>query len=458
MTFSRHNYARYTLGLLLASLSLAGIGCKQPFTAAPVSLTWWGTAPLPAGAKILMDDYRAVHPNITIRYRQVRPEEFDQTLLRALAANQGPDIISFPNTSLRSWQDYLSPLPATLTLPFLELKGVIKKEPTATLQTVPTMDLRTMQDLFVDAVPTDIVIDGKIYGFPLNLDSLLLFYNRDLLNAAGFASAPQSWTEFKNAVQKITRIDKQGHLLQNGAALGTADNVPYAADILAALMLQNGTPMLDGGNTRATFNQPITVAGQTYSPGADAVRFYTDFANPSKETYSWSKDEPSAWTAFADGKVGFTFGYWRDYLSLKQNSPRVTVGIGNFPQIDNTTRPTYLASYDILSVTAQSKYQNEAWGFVHFAVRPEEAEKYLGGAKLPTAERQLYQAQAQDPDVGLPTRQVLTARSWYHGYNPKAAQGFFLELIRRVNGGTNIEEALDFAVQQVTRTLAKVTL
>ncbi len=458
MSFQPRHPHRYALGLLLATLSLAGLGCKKPFNAPPVALNWWGTEALPAGTKLVLADYQSVHPNISIHYRQVRPEEFEQTLLRALAASQGPDLITLPNTSLRAWQDYLLPLPPNLTLPFLELKGVIKKEPTATLKTVPTMDLRAVQDLFVDAVPPDVVIDGKVYGFPLSLDSLVMFYNHDLLNAAGFATPPANWTDFKNAAQKITRIDKQGRLLQSGTSLGEADNVPYAADILAALMLQNNTPMVDSGGTRATFNQQVTVGGETYSPGADAVRFYTDFANPSKETYSWSKDEPPAWTAFAEGRVGFTFGYWRDYQSLQQSSPRVTVGVANFPQIDNTVRPAYLASYNVAAVTRQSQYQNEAWGFVHFAVRPEEAQKYVADSKLPTAERQLYQAQTQDPDLSVPAKQLLSARAWYRGYNPGAAQGFMLDLIRRVDSGTSLTEALDFAAQQVTQTLAKVTL
>ncbi len=447
---------RYASLLLLTVFTLAGLGCKQPFTAAKVTLEWWGTTTQPVGVSALIADYHAIHPNISVTYRVVRPEEFDQTLLRALAAGTGPDIITLPNTSLRAWQDYLSPLPGTLTLPFLELTGVIKKEPTASLKTVPTMTLSAIQDLFVDTVPQDVVIDGQVYGFPLNLDSLLMFYNRDLLNAAGYATPPATWTDFKNAVQKITRIDKQGHLLQSGAALGEAGNVPYAADILGALMLQNGTQMITG--TRASFDQPITVGGVSYAPGVDAVRFYTDFANPSKETYSWSKDEPSAWQAFANGTLGFTFGYWRDYAGLKASSPHVTVGVATFPQIDGTTHPAYLASYAVQAVTKQSQYQSEAWGLLHFMARTEEADKYLTASRQPSAHRQFYQTQLQDPELGTPAKQLLTARSWYRGYNPRVADNALLDLIRRVTTGTDITQALNFAVQQVSQTLTKVAL
>jgi multiple sugar transport system substrate-binding protein len=450
--------------LILTTVSLSGAVCKGGSTEAknklaqPVALEWWGTNSNSAAVNEIINDYKNLHPNISVNYRQFRPEEFETALLRAMAAQKGPDIITLSNSSLRAWQDYLEPLPATITLPFIQMTGFIKKEPEAVLQTGNTMTLDNLRENFVDVVPQDVIIDNKIYGLPLSLDTLLIYYNRDLLNAAGFAKPPATWTEFKDATEKITRIDKQGRLLQNGVAMGEANNVLYAADILVALMLQNGTKMIDSSGTRATFNQQTQQGNETYSPGADAVRFYTDFANPSKETYSWSKEEPATLKAFASGKLGFMFGYWRDYNTIKAQTPGINLDIANFPQIDNTTRPTYYASYFVQAITKQSKYVNEAWGLLHFAARAEEAQKYLSSAKQPSAHRQFYQTQVQDPNLGLPAKQLLTAKSWYRGFNYKEAEKAILELINQINSGTTITQALEFAAQKVTQTLYKTSL
>lgn len=453
---------RFATALLLAALTLTGLGCKggsqqaQQALAQPVTLQWWGTQPIGAGVAQLANDFTAIHPNVTVSYRQLKSEEFESTLLRALAAGQGPDIISLPNTSLRAWQAYLTPLPASLSLPFIQLTGWIKKEPTAVIQSNPTMTVADFRNRFLDVAASDAIIDNKIYGVPLSLDSLLLYYNRDLLSAAGYATPPATWTDFKDASQKITRVDKQGHLLQDGAALGLADNIPNAFDILSALMLQNNTPMTSGSS--ATFNQPITVGSQTYVPGADAVRFYTDFANPSKETFSWSAEEPTAFQAFASGKLGFVFGYWRDYQTLKALAPQINIGVANFPQIDGTSHPTYYASYFVQAVTKQSTNLDEAWGLLHFAVRDDEIGTYLKAAKEPAAHRSQYQDQAADPDLGVVVKQSLTAKTWYRGFNPQAAMAAFGNLIRQAAGGTPLDTALQFAAQQVSQTLQAAPL
>jgi ABC-type glycerol-3-phosphate transport system substrate-binding protein len=455
------SYYRLSLSfLLLVTLSLLGFGCKggdedaQAAAAKPVKLNWWRVEGSRDDFAQLITDYQAIHPNISLNYRTIRPEEIEQTLLEALASGTGPDMVSLPNTYLHAWQERLAPLPANITLAMIEESGLIKKERKAVLKTTPTLNLRALRDNFIDVVADEAVINGKIYGLPLAVDSLMLFYNRDLMNAADIPIPPATWTDFKEAVQKMTRIDKQGSLQQNGTALGEADNVPYAFDLVSALMLQNGTPMVSSTGDQATFQQEVTDKnGETYTPGQDAVRFYTDFSSPGKETYSWSREESPAFQAFAAGKVGFVFGYWRDLATLRRLAPQIKLGLANFPQIDQASRPTYYASYYLETVTKQSKYPNEAWDFIQFITKPEQIGKYLIVAKKPTAHRKWVQTQLDDMDLSLPAKQILSARNWYRGFKPKAAENAFLNLIRQINNGADIKESLGFAAGQVNQTL-----
>lgn len=449
-----------TLSLIFLALMMVGLGCKggskdAQEAAQPITLNWWRVGGGYNEVEMLLNDYKRIRPNVTVNIKQIREEELDSTLTQALADGRGPDIVSLPNTWLRSWQHRIAPMPPTLTLPYLELSGTFKKEARWVIKEIASLDFKTLRSRYVDVVINDVYIDEQVHGLPLSLDTLMVFYNIDLLTAAQFAQAPTTWTEFKDASEKITRLDRQGLLLQNGAALGTADNIPYAFDILSALMLQNSTPMMNTAGNRATFDQPLEIQGQSYSPGVDALRFYTDFANPTKETYSWSADQPSARESFAAGRLGFVFGYWRDLETLKAMAPRIRIGMAGFPQIDGSLQPAYYANYFVETVMKQSQHQNEAWDFIQFITTPDETKKYLDATKRPTAQRSFVAEQLEDIDLSIPASQVLLAKSWYRGYNYPAAQETFLAMIRQALTGTPLEEALNLAARQINATLGK---
>ncbi len=449
--------------LLLSSFSLLGFGCKggDPEVREaikPVTLNWWLVGSTPNELNQVLADHKSSHPNVSVNIKQVRLEELDQNLTQALADGKAPDIVSLPNAWLRTWQHRLAPLPPQLNLPFLELAGTFKKEPRWVMKNINSLDYKTLKSRYVDVVVNDSYIDNQIYGLPLSLDTLLVFYNIDLLTAAQFPQAPLTWEDFKQASQAITKINQQGQLLQSGAGLGTADNVPYAFDILSALMLQNSTPMNNANGSRVSFQEQVEIQGQTYSPGADALRFYTDFANPSKETYAWSADKQNAREAFAAGNLGFLFGYWRDLPTLKAMAPRVRIGVANFPQIEAGLPPVYYANYYLQSVLKQSQHPNEAWDLIQFITAPTQTKKYLSSAQQPTAQREFITSQREDIDLGVPAAQVLTAKTWYRGYNYTSAEKSFLTMVKQVLAGTTLEEALNFAAKQINLTMVKPSL
>ncbi len=453
------NKPTYLIPLLAAScLMLVGLGCKggdreaQQAGSELVTLNWWRVEGAEDDVKPLINRYRASRPNVSIQVRIVHKEELEQLLLEALASGRGPDIVSLPNSLLRRWQERLTPLPASITIPIQEYQGTIRRELKWVFKTQSSISLGELRSSFVDTVLDNATISGQVYGVPLSMDSLMMFYNVDLLNAAQFPEAPKTWTEFKDAAQQITKLDQRGALIQNGTALGEADNVTYATDLLSALMLQNGTRMTNVDGNRSSFHESVSVDDQTYTPGADALRFYTDFANPTKETYSWSADEPLDQQAFASGKVGFIFGYWRDYAALKARAPKVRIAAARFPQIDGTTAPTYLASYYLETVTKQSQHSDLAWDFLQFIAKPDVAKTYLETANLPTAHRSLVASQLSNLDLAIPAGQILTAKTWYPGYQPDVVDKAFRALIRQAQQGVKLEDALLSAARTIDPT------
>ncbi len=453
--------------LLLAFIITAGPICKGTSPEVqkamqPVNLTYWRVFDDQDAFDEIIAAYRALHPNVSVTYRKFRFEEYEQKLLDALAEDRGPDLFSIPNTWVKEYQTKILPMPKTITLPYQRVTGTIKKETITELKTTPTLSLRALRSDFVDQVAKDVVInhqessstpaEDRIFALPLALDTLALFYNRDILNAAGLPEPPLTWTEFQQQVKKITKVDKQGNIIQSGAALGTGTNVERAADILSLLMIQNGTAMTDDGGNATFANIPPGVSLPN-PPGEDALGFYTDFASPYKEVYAWNANMPGSLEAFTNGLTAFFFGYSYHIPQIRNLAPKLNFSVAKIPQIEGGQEVNF-ANYWVETVSRKTENPNEAWDFVQFAAKAENAGKYLAKTKKPTALRSLVAGQSEDLDLSVFVSQILTAKSWYHGLDAPAMENIFIQMVEDVVAGTRTaKEAIQWAQGRVQQTM-----
>lgn len=447
-----------TLVLLAVFMATTGFSCKliSPATQAllkPVELTWWGTFDNPEDINQLINDYTAIHPNIKITYRKLREDEFEQVLLDALAEDRGPDIISVTNVDMDKWLPKLIPLPATTELAYqYTTKSLGLKEETV-VEVRKTASLSTLQlhDQFLDVVYGDAVRGGEIYGLPLTVDTLVMFYNRDLFNNAGLAQPPATWSELQGHVTRLTFQNRDGELIQSGAAIGTVSNVERGVDVLSLLMLQNGARLAEGG--QVLFHQLPPGGQRTYNPGPEAIRFYTDFANPTKEVYTWNDKFPRSIDAFIQGKVAIIFGYnqHRQYIEAHRQG-KLNYDVVKVPQIEG--RPEInIARYPIQTVSRKTKHVNEAWDFVQFITRRDEVKKYLTSTKRLTALRALVSDQVSNDELKVFAEQLLTSVSWYHGKNASAMENVFSDMVTSVlKDSVPPADAAELAAQKIQQT------
>lgn len=459
------------ISLIFVFLITAGFGCRlfqsQEITEAmkPITLTYWRVWDDQDAFDQIIADYNKIHPNIKIEYRKFRYNEYEKELLDALAEDRGPDIFSLPNTWIGGYQNKIESMPESITLAYPILQGAIKKELITQLRTNKSLTIKELKNNFVDAVYDDVVIkitdektkktEEKIFALPLSVDTLAMFYNKDLLNNAGIAQPPTYWNKkFQQDVKKLTKQNTKGQIIQAGAALGGSANIERAADILSILMMQNGTVMADE-NGAVLFNQvPSGYERQKYNPGLEALRFYADFANPAKEVYSWNKELDSSLKMFAQNKLALFFGYSYHLPTIRAEAPKLNFAIAKLPQIEGNSQGVNFANYWVETVSKKSKYKNEAWDFIQFASKAEEVESYLNKTKKPTALRSLIDKQAEDLDVGVFAEQVLTAKSWYRGKNANAAEKIFSEMIdETVSGQGKIEEIISLAAKRIQQTM-----
>jgi len=457
------------LSLLFIFLLTSGFGCKlvdkqTQDAMKPITLTYWRVYDGEDTFKEILDAYKILHPFITINYRKLRYSEYESELINALAEDRGPDIFSIHNTWTKKYLGKLTPMPETITMAYPVTRGTIKKEVVPELRTSKSLGLNDLKNNFVDAVYQDVVIttlnektkqyEQKVYGLPLSVDTLAMYYNKDLFNNAGIAEPPAFWNnEFQQDVKKMTKQNDKGEIIQSGAALGGTINIERYSDILSVLMMQNGSVMMDD-NGQVLFNRiPATFKDQKYNPGLEALRFYSDFNNPAKEVYAWNKDLDNSLNMFAQGKLGIMFGYAYHLPTIKAQAPKLNFGIAKLPQIEGNP-PVNFANYWIETVSNKSKYTNEAWDFIQFATKADQAKTYLANAKKPTALRSLVNGQIDDLDIGVFSGQVLTAKSWYKGADSNAMEKIFADMIDAVIlAQDKIENAINLAVNKVQQTI-----
>lgn len=450
------------LFLLFVLILVSGFGCKLPTAKEkeamkPITLKYWRVYDDRDTFEDIINEYKALHSFITIEYRKFRYSEYEDELINALAEDRGPDIFSVPSAWLREYQNKLTPLPPEITMVYPVVKGTVKKEVIPELRTTKSLTLRELKNNFVDIVYQDVVLekDGerKIYGLPLYIDTLAMYYNRDLLNNAGITEAPEYWNrQFQQAVKKLTKQNIKGKIIQVGVGMGGSENVERSSDILALLMMQNGATMMDGNSV--LFHTVPPGIDRKYNPGLEALRFYTDFANTAKEVYCWNSNLDNSLNLFASGNLAITFGYAYHLPIIKSQAPKLNFSIAKIPQIEGNARQINYANYWLEVVSTKSEHADEAWDFIQFATQEKQVESYLNAAKKPTALRSLINKQIDDLDVGPFVEQVLTAKSWYRGKNVQVAEEAFDEMIDLVNKGERkIEDIIEQAASKVQQTI-----
>jgi multiple sugar transport system substrate-binding protein len=285
---------------------------------------------------------------------------------------------------------------------------------TRQLLTVPQLDRE-----FVRAVKDDVVMDNEVYGLPLSLDTMAVFYNKDILDRASIAEVPKNWKELQEAVKKITKLDKAGKILQAGVALGTSNNIAGYDDILASMFEQSGLPFVDKITGRPRFQATIGATSEDQPPAMSVMDFYTDFSNPASEFYSWNKDQPPALDSFANGSLAFFFGYSYHTAAIKARAPQLNFGVVPLFQF-NPENPTNVANYWVQAVTKKSKNQEAAWGLIDFLAHSPATKTYLDKTNRPTALRTYISSQRENTELEPFVSQVLVAKSWYRGsaYEP----------------------------------------
>lgn len=415
----------FTVIAIVAVLMFAGIipglrgGGKATLTKAQLEV--WGTVDDEKIYTNLADAFQSANPGVKIVYKKKATETYEQELLRAFAAGAGPDAFQIHHTWLAKYPDILSAAPQDI------------------------FSFSEFHDTFVDAAERDLTAGGKVYGAPLYMDTLALYYQTDLFNSAGIVFPPADWDEFAAYSRRLTKRRQSGDVLISGAAMGGGKNVVNSADILALLMLQQGAVLIDQSG-KVSFKSPAGASAQQGNAPEKALEFYTSFAKQASQNYSWlGSGQDNSETAFAQNRAGMMIGYADARGRLLKKSPKLKFQVASLPQVKGSVFRKNYPEYWGFGVYKNSKNARAAWEFITFLTLPAQSEYYLASTGRPAAQKQFIANQQKDEKMKIFADQALSAVSLPQ-VNEKVIRDGFTEMIEaQISGDQSFSQTLQTA-------------
>ncbi len=296
-------------------------------------LTIWGVLPYGAMESLLqkMRDTDEGYNNVTYRY--VAPEEFDQVFVNALADQKGPDLLLLPHDRLVKHRTRLQPIP---------------------YESFPVRDFRST---YIDGAEIFALSDG-IYGLPVAVDPLVMYWNRDIFSTNGLLSAPTTWEEVVNTtVPTLTVRDFNRNIQLSAVAMGEYRNISNAFPVLSLLLLQGGSVMVTEGQNQYRIRLDETVNQSGAQPFVTAATFYTNFSNVSNTLYSWNRALTLDKDRFLSEDLALYFGYLSEGRDIAAKNPNLNFDVAEVPQgASATVKRTYGQYYAfVIPKTAPNK-------------------------------------------------------------------------------------------------------
>jgi len=410
-------------GVLIFSLAVGG-GESNSIGAVKI----WGTLDPAAFAVVLRQAAENNGQLNQVTYEKKDPATFEPDLTNALASGSGPDLFLIR-------QDYaLKDAGKTSIIPFSALSKA------------------QFENTFVEAA-TPFITQNGIIAVPIFVDPLILYWNKDMLASAGYAQPPRYWDELFQMAQKVTKRDDSGTITKSAIALGEYKNVTNAKDILATLILQAGgeiTAYDNGG--RLTPALAPRAGGSAAQPTASALRFFTEFADPSKDDYSWNRSLPESQKAFATGDVALYVGYASEAPILARMNPNLNFGLAPVPQIRTAANALVTAHVWGLAASRGGANSNAAITAAFLLVSADTGGALSSALGIPSARRDILNKKSQGNDEFF-NKQAIVAHSWLDPDPAKTAEVFRAMIENTTSGAMLVAEAVQRADQELAHIL-----
>ncbi|WP_255955659.1 ABC transporter substrate-binding protein [Streptomyces odontomachi] len=328
---SRRHFALALPSALLAS------GCAAPHQGTgrpgdPITLTLlshYSSGVLKEALKGPVDEWNATHDRVKVQTKAINFNDLLTTFMVRQAAGQGADIIH----------------------PYCLWNGQLVQADV--LRPAPSEYAAEIRSGYSRAAVGSASVAGRVYGYPTEMQTYALYYNKRLLRAAGIDHPPRTWRELEETAYRTTKRDRYGNTLVQGFGLSTFDDSTTVGQTLALLNAAGGTFVsADGRHTTID------------SPAGRAV-FDLEHRFVTKGT---SAPAVNVFQAFPSGQVAMVIsaGWWTGSLKAVMGKDYRDVGVAPLPVPEAGDERATLSTSFMLGVNAASRYPHEAWEFLRW--------------------------------------------------------------------------------------------
>lgn len=414
---------------VFGSLAVAGVlifaiatsGANNAAGIGPVVI--WGTLEGNAFTDMLRTASDADGSLSQVSYVHQDETTYQQNLTHALASGSGPDLFIIRQDYAIADAGEIAPIPYT------------------------ALSQTQFQTLYVSAADP-FLSPGGVLAIPILSDPLVMYWNKDILSSNGFSQPPQYWDELYNMSQTMTKRTDAGSITSATIAFGEYTNVDNAKDIMSMLILQAGGTLTKYDDTGRLLSAMITKSADGTNAAETALRFYTEFADPSKVDYSWNRSLPDARAAFAAGNLALYIGYASEASLIKQTNPNLNFATAPVPQIRGSARSLTIARvYGIAAARAGRNSLNAITAISKLATAGN-IMTLASAYQIPAARRDIL-ATSTPGVADLFNKSVIMGESWIDPDTDATASLFQAMIEDTTSGAILLTEAVSRADSQM---------
>lgn len=391
------------------------------------SVVIWGALPKDGMQETLITIAKTNADFKNVSYVQKDPDTLPSDLAAAIATGEAPDLVLSSHEYLHALKKFITPIPHK------------------------TLSRNVFTNAFIEGAEVFSTSDGY-YGIPFLIDPLVLFWNRSILSNSGIAKPPATWESLTGLVPNVAILTPTRQITRSLVALGAYDNVHNARGILSLLFLQTGVP-LSSYSANGVFGADLGMSASSGTPPGKAVlNFYTQFADPSKVSYSWNASLSDSRQTFLSGDLAFYFGYVSEANYLRSANSNLNFNVAYIPQPANATIKRAYGLIYAFMIPRGAKNPAGAYKIaVLFSNSDEQSAASSATGLAPVSLNTLAVAPA-DPISVIAYAEALYTKGWMSPV-PADTDSVFSSMIEGVISGRS---SLDTALSSAERTLGSL--
>lgn len=374
----------------------------------------WGTVEKEIINKVILNLVENDESFEKVKYEKIDEANFDTILAEAMSEGKGPDLFLLPQDKIIKHQNKI------LTIPY------------------ETFSLRDFKDYFIEGGEL-YLIDKGILALPFMVDPMVMYWNRDIHNRAGLTEPPRYWDSFFAFVKKVTEKDENMNILTSAVALGEYENINYAKEILTTMIMQAGNSIV------VRDNEELGVVLQKGLASESSLRFYTEFSNPAKDTYSWNKSMPNSKNMFLSGDLALYFGFASELEDLKNKNPNLNFDVSFFPQTGDLKNVLNFGKMEALAISKNSKNPVGAYAVATSLIKNEALTYLYKTTGLPPVSRVILAKEPIDPYQNVFFKAALASKAFLD-MDKNNTNFIFQDMVESVvSGRRKLDEAVSRA-------------